>query len=401
MVVPGLYGFVSATKWVVDLELTTFDDFDAYWARRGWAKQAPIKTQSRIDVPKPLARIAAGSVAVGGVAWAQHRGIEAVEVRVDEGPWQRGGTRRRTIDRHLASVEVAWDATPGNHRIEVRATDATGAVQPARACRPHPGRRDGMALRRGSRQLISTPIPTGGSRAMFNRSRIRVVAARVAAVALTLTAAACGGDDDSANASDETTATSAAMPSDADGNDVDDRRSTDDRRCDHGASPFGPACSSVPTEGAGSFDGMADDPVATAASNNPLLSTLVSAVTTRPTWATRSTRPTTSLCSLRRTAAFDALTEADARRGAGGPERSADDGPHVPRRPRAALAGCSSPATIETLQGADVTVEGSGEDFTVNGTAKVVCGNVQTANATVYIIDGVLMPTPAGAAGSD
>ena len=138
MVVPGLYGFVSATKWVVDLELTTFDQFDAYWAKRGWAQQAPIKTQSRIDVPKPLARIAPGTVAVAGVAWAQHRGIEAVEVRIDEGSWRRADLAdERTVDT-WRQWKYAWDATAGNHKIEVRATDMTGAVQPEERVAPIP-----------------------------------------------------------------------------------------------------------------------------------------------------------------------------------------------------------------------------------------------------------------------
>ena len=138
MVVPGLYGFVSATKWVVDLELTTFAEFDAYWARRGWARQAPIKTQSRIDAPKPLARVAAGPIGVGGVAWAQHRGISAVEVRVDEGEWHPADlATERTIDT-WRQWSWTWDATPGNHKLEVRATDADGNVQPEERVAPIP-----------------------------------------------------------------------------------------------------------------------------------------------------------------------------------------------------------------------------------------------------------------------
>ena len=87
MVVPGLYGYVSATKWVVDLELTTFDSFDPYWIRRGWAEQAPIKTQSRIDTPRHGSSVKAGEIVVAGVAWAQRVGISRVEVRIDDGPW--------------------------------------------------------------------------------------------------------------------------------------------------------------------------------------------------------------------------------------------------------------------------------------------------------------------------
>ena len=92
MLVPGLYGYVSAAKWLVDLELTSFGDFDPYWVRRGWARQAPVKTMSRIDTPRPLKRLPAGQVAVAGVAWAQHRGIRQVEVRADGGPWRPAPT---------------------------------------------------------------------------------------------------------------------------------------------------------------------------------------------------------------------------------------------------------------------------------------------------------------------
>ena len=84
LVVPGLYGYVSATKWVTDLELSTFDAFDAYWVRRGWAQQAPVKVSSRIDTPRSGQTVAAGTVPVAGVAWAQHRGIAKVEVQVDD-----------------------------------------------------------------------------------------------------------------------------------------------------------------------------------------------------------------------------------------------------------------------------------------------------------------------------
>ncbi len=91
LVVPGLYGYTSATKWVSSLEVTTFAKQQAYWTQRGYAQQAPVKTESRIDVPRPLTRVAAGRVPVAGVAWAPHRGISAVEVSVDNGPWQPPG----------------------------------------------------------------------------------------------------------------------------------------------------------------------------------------------------------------------------------------------------------------------------------------------------------------------
>ncbi len=134
MVVPGLYGYVSATKWLVDIELTTFQAYDAYWVQRGWAQQAPIKTESRIDTPGSFDKIRAGDVAVAGVAWAQHRGIDGVEVRVDNGPWNTAELGAQdTVDTWRQWV-YRWSATPGEHTLSVRATDGTGAVQtPARA----------------------------------------------------------------------------------------------------------------------------------------------------------------------------------------------------------------------------------------------------------------------------
>jgi len=138
MIVPGLYGYVSATKWVVDIELTTFDAFDSYWVERGWAEQAPIKTMSRIDTPRPSATVHAGTVSVAGVAWAQHRGIELVELRVDEGPWMTAELAAAdTIDTWRQWV-VPWDATKGTHRLQVRATDLTGATQPEARMHPFP-----------------------------------------------------------------------------------------------------------------------------------------------------------------------------------------------------------------------------------------------------------------------
>ncbi|MGX1274327.1 DMSO/TMAO reductase YedYZ molybdopterin-dependent catalytic subunit [Streptomyces phaeoluteigriseus] len=97
MVVPGLYGYVSACKWIEDIELTTFDAYDTYWVERNWAREAPVKTQSRIDTPKPFARPEAGTVMVAGVAWAQHRGIDKVEIRVDDGPLAGGPPRGRGL----------------------------------------------------------------------------------------------------------------------------------------------------------------------------------------------------------------------------------------------------------------------------------------------------------------
>ncbi|MFH8842966.1 molybdopterin-dependent oxidoreductase [Streptomyces sp. NPDC017868] len=132
MVVPGLYGYVSACKWIESIELTTFAAYDAYWVPRGWAAQAPVKTQSRIDTPHAFARPAAGTVMVAGVAWAQHRGIRRVEVRVDDGPWQEARLAAQDgLDTWRQWVHP-WTATPGRHTLTVRATDGTGATQPER-----------------------------------------------------------------------------------------------------------------------------------------------------------------------------------------------------------------------------------------------------------------------------
>ncbi len=129
MVVPGLYGYVSATKWLVDLELSRFDAFDPYWVRRGWDQQAPIKTSSRIDTPRPLSRTKAGTVAVAGVAWAQQRGISKVEVRVDGGAWQEAELSAQVNDDLWRQWVWRWDAGSGSHTLQVRAVDGDGEVQ--------------------------------------------------------------------------------------------------------------------------------------------------------------------------------------------------------------------------------------------------------------------------------
>jgi DMSO/TMAO reductase YedYZ molybdopterin-dependent catalytic subunit len=137
VVVPGLYGYVSACKWVVDMELTTLGAFDAYWVQRGWSQQAPIKTESRIDVPKVGASLAAGKVAIAGVAWAQHRGIAAVEVNVD-GTWYHAKLATQDTIDTWRQWYYFWDATPGTHTIKVRATDQTGYTQTAVVHRTEP-----------------------------------------------------------------------------------------------------------------------------------------------------------------------------------------------------------------------------------------------------------------------
>ena len=138
MVVPGLYGYVSACKWVTDIEVTTFASAYAYWATRGWSQQGPIKTESRIDVPVSNSTIAPGRTPVAGVAWAQHKGVAAVEVRVDAGPWQQARLAAVPDMDTWRQWVWEWDATPGSHVLEARATDATGYTQTAVQAQPPP-----------------------------------------------------------------------------------------------------------------------------------------------------------------------------------------------------------------------------------------------------------------------
>ncbi|MBJ6635639.1 molybdopterin-dependent oxidoreductase [Streptomyces coelicolor] len=138
MLVPGLYGFVSACKWIKDIELTSFDSYDPYWVKRGWARQAPVKTSSRIDTPKPFARPKTGTVMVAGVAWAQHRGIAKVEVRIDDGPWRQADLGAEDTRDTWRQWSFPWQATTGGHTLTVRATDRTGAVQTGTRARTVP-----------------------------------------------------------------------------------------------------------------------------------------------------------------------------------------------------------------------------------------------------------------------
>ena len=128
LIVPGLYGYVSATKWLSELELTTLEDFDGYWIPLGWSKEAPILTQSRIDTPGGFAPVSAGRIPIAGIAWAPDRGIAGVEVAID-GEWREAQVSTPISDTTWVQWVVPWDATPGTHRISVRATDGTGAVQ--------------------------------------------------------------------------------------------------------------------------------------------------------------------------------------------------------------------------------------------------------------------------------
>ncbi|MCB2175684.1 MAG: molybdopterin-dependent oxidoreductase [Actinomycetales bacterium] len=139
MVVPGLYGYVSATKWVVDLEVTRFADAQAYWTARGWSEKGPIKTASRIEVPRTGTSVPAGPVDVGGTAWDQHTGITKVEVQVDDGPWQEATLAGQISIDSWRQWSWRWpDATSGDHVLRVRATNADGVTQTGDLTTPFP-----------------------------------------------------------------------------------------------------------------------------------------------------------------------------------------------------------------------------------------------------------------------
>jgi DMSO/TMAO reductase YedYZ molybdopterin-dependent catalytic subunit len=138
LIVPGLFGYVSATKWLTEIELTTWDGFDAYWIPLGWSKEGPILTQSRIDVPRSGASLTAGQVTIAGVAWAPDRGVSAVEVQVDDGGWVPATISSPISDATWVQFAHTWEATPGDHRLSVRATDGDGEIQTDERTRPAP-----------------------------------------------------------------------------------------------------------------------------------------------------------------------------------------------------------------------------------------------------------------------
>ncbi len=146
LVVAGLYGYVSATKWLSEIRLTTWEDEDGYWIDRGWAKEAPVKTQSRIDVPRRGQALVAGRIAVAGVAWAPNRGISRVEVGVD-GAWHEAELGRVSSDDTWVQWHWPWDAGPGDHELVVRATDGTGATQGQQPVAPAPDGAEGWHSR--------------------------------------------------------------------------------------------------------------------------------------------------------------------------------------------------------------------------------------------------------------
>ncbi|GAA1481979.1 molybdopterin-dependent oxidoreductase [Gordonia sinesedis] len=147
-VIPGLYGYVSATKWVVDWELTRFSDAQAYWSTRGWSALGPIKLASRIDRPSDAGNVSAGEVVVAGTAWAEHVGVDRVEVRVDDGPWTAAELAADYSDDTWRQWKYSWQATTGDHRVQCRVIDNQGRVQTEAIAGPIPDGSTGLDARR-------------------------------------------------------------------------------------------------------------------------------------------------------------------------------------------------------------------------------------------------------------
>ncbi len=138
MVVPGLYGYVSATKWVSELEVTRFDRAEGYWTPRGWSERGPVKLQSRIDVPRAGARVEPGSTVIAGVAWHNHVGVAGVEVQIDDGPWQPATLATAISADTWVQWSLPWEATSGLHTARCRAISADGSTQTADQAPPAP-----------------------------------------------------------------------------------------------------------------------------------------------------------------------------------------------------------------------------------------------------------------------
>jgi DMSO/TMAO reductase YedYZ molybdopterin-dependent catalytic subunit len=139
LIVPGLYGYVSATKWLSEIELTTFADFDGYWIPRGWDAEAPVVTMSRIDTPLDGSSVPGGKpLGVGGVAWAMNRGIARVEVSVDGDGWQDADLGEQYTNTTWRQWGFTFEPAAGDHEIRARATDTDGYTQTADVVRPGP-----------------------------------------------------------------------------------------------------------------------------------------------------------------------------------------------------------------------------------------------------------------------
>jgi DMSO/TMAO reductase YedYZ molybdopterin-dependent catalytic subunit len=145
MVIPGLYGFISATKWLTRLTLTTYDDEQAYWTERDWATDAPIKISARIDTPRALDTLDAGETVIGGVAWCQQSGgVGIVEVQVDGGGWQKATLGPDGGNDYWRQWYFRWDAEPGQHSISARVTSGEREVQTAARANPFPSGASGI-----------------------------------------------------------------------------------------------------------------------------------------------------------------------------------------------------------------------------------------------------------------
>jgi hypothetical protein len=146
LVVPGLYGYVSATKWLQSINLTTWAD-EGYWLRFGWSQQAPVKTQCRIDRPKSGVELSSGPTMIAGVAWAPHTGVARVEVKVDDGDWVDAELGDEDIDDAWRLWRLPWTATPGAHIIRARTTDKQGVTQTEEPTPPEPNGASGYPTR--------------------------------------------------------------------------------------------------------------------------------------------------------------------------------------------------------------------------------------------------------------
>ena len=377
MVVPGLYGYTSATKWVTRLTLTTFAAQKAYWTQRGYAAEAPIKIESRIDVPKPLAQVTAGQVTVAGVAWAPDNGIAAVEVSVDNGPWHTGPAGRRRRHRHLAAVDVDLGRHLRPAPLQVRATDSAGATQVSQRAQRLPGRSHRLGFSRGDRHLTAPdPISEQISNKEKPMKKYRLLATAA------WPAASPWPRPRAARARPRR-----RLP----------RRPPRLRPRRHRPRPRPPPPTSARAARRCPSPARAASPAwPPRRSRPPRRPTRCcprwSPRSRRPAWSTRSTRPRTSPCSPRTTprsprsrpATLDSVLANKA-------ELTKILTYHV-------VSGRYTPAQlavghpIKTLEGAMVTPAADGQHLH-RQRRDVVCGNVQTANATVYIIDSVLMPS--------
>ena len=419
MVVPGLYGYVSATKWLVDLEVTRFADFKAYWTTRGYSVKAPIKTSSRIDVPDSFAQVKAGTRCRSPASRGRRTAASStVEVRVDGGAVAGGDARRRdNIDTWRQWVWM-WDGRrSGNHTLEVRATDDTGYTQTAEARAHRAQRVDRLAQRERhrllTRKLLARSTNPGTTRRRTThrashtpsqrtstvrnapmRTTKRIAAAAAIVSALTMTAA-CGGGGSSSDS--ERLRQQVGRPVEQ------GRRPEQHAAADPAADLVGPGCAAYAKQvpnGSGSVEGMAADPVAVAASNNPLLKTLTAAVSGKYNpkvepgrHAQRRRVHRLRPGRLRLREAAEAHPEA-ARHPEG--RQGAADRADLPRGARARcrpteIAG----KTLKTVEGEKLKISGSADTLKAQ-TANVICGGVKTANATVYLIDSVMMPPSMG-----